>query len=186
MYPRVNAPSDFDYPADRLLKLRGILSAEEIRKPNNRNHKNEPMRYVIKRGLTTLTTIGCLTGFDSHVRRYFALGTRNSVEAAIYPYNDDFCPFSKGGDFGGRLGADLRGGGFAVEYPGHELLEHREEHWGDLLFAAHHAGQVDDAVLGPRFESLVHGGAVADAEELGSALHDVRDHQRRQSLCRPR
>jgi hypothetical protein len=32
------------------------------------------MRYVIKRGLTTLTMIGCLTGYESHVRRYFALG----------------------------------------------------------------------------------------------------------------
>ena len=32
------------------------------------------MRYVIKRSLTTLTTIGCLTGYESHVRPYFALG----------------------------------------------------------------------------------------------------------------
>ena len=77
MYPCVNAPSDFDYPAERLLKLRGILSAEEIRKPNNKDHKNEPMQYVIKRGLTTLTTIGCLTGFESHLRRYFDLGKRD-------------------------------------------------------------------------------------------------------------
>jgi hypothetical protein len=66
-------------------KLRGILSAEEIRTPNNKDHKGDPMRYVIKRGLTTLTTIGCLTGFESHVRRYFALGSRDSVEAAVYP-----------------------------------------------------------------------------------------------------
>ena len=72
MYPRVDAPSDFDYPAERLLKLRGILSAEEIRKPNSKDHKNEPMRYVIKRGPVTLTTIGCLNG------------EHDSVEAAVY------------------------------------------------------------------------------------------------------
>ena len=58
------------------------------------------MRYVIKRGLTTLTTIGCLTGFESHVRRYFAIGSRDSVEAAVFPYDDNSSPFSRGGDSG--------------------------------------------------------------------------------------
>ena len=100
MYPRIDAPSDFDYPVERLLKLRGILSAEDIRTPNNRDHKGDPMRYVIKRGHTTLTTIGCLNGFESHVRRYFTLGSRNSIEAVVYPYDNDSSPFSRGGDSG--------------------------------------------------------------------------------------
>ena len=100
MYPRIDATSDFDYPVDRLLELRGILSAEEMRTPNNKDSKGEPMRYVIKRGLTTLTTIGCLSGFESHVRRYFALGSRNSVEAAVHHYDNNSGPFSKGGDSG--------------------------------------------------------------------------------------
>ena len=100
MYPRIDAPSDFDYPAERLLKLRGILSAEEICTPNNKDDKGNPMRYVIKRGLTTLTTIGCLNGFESHVRHYIALGSRDSVEAAVYPYDNDSSPFSRGGDSG--------------------------------------------------------------------------------------
>ncbi|KAI6145492.1 hypothetical protein BKA82DRAFT_995627 [Pisolithus tinctorius] len=100
MYPPVDSPSDFDYPVDRLLKLRGILSAEEICTPNNKDHKGDPMRYVIKRGLTTLTTIGCLNGFESYVRRYFALGSRDSVETAVYPYDTISGPFSRGGDSG--------------------------------------------------------------------------------------
>jgi len=117
MYPPIDAPSDFNYPAERLLELRGILSAEEMRTPNNKNHKGDPMRYVIKRGHTTLTTIGCLTGFESHVRRYFALGSREPVEVAVYPYDNDFGPFSRGGDSGsiivdalGRFVALLTGG----------------------------------------------------------------------------
>ncbi|KAG8771551.1 hypothetical protein FRC19_003842 [Serendipita sp. 401] len=117
MYPRIDAPSDFDYPDERLLKLQGILSANEMRTPNNNDHKGDPMRYVIKRGLTTHTTIGCLTGFESHVRRYFALGSRNSVEAAVYPYDNDSGPFSRGGDSGsiivdalGKFVALLTGG----------------------------------------------------------------------------
>jgi hypothetical protein len=100
MYPRIDAPSDFDYPFERLLELRGILSAEEIRTPTNKDHKDDSMRYVIKRGLTTLTTIGCLSGFESHVRRYFTLGSRDSVEAAVYCYDSDSGPFSRGGDSG--------------------------------------------------------------------------------------
>ena len=90
MYPRIEPQSDFDYPADRLLELRGILSAKEIRTPNNKDHNDDPMRYVVKLGLTTLTTIGCLNGFESHIRRYFALGSRNSVEAAVYAYDNEF------------------------------------------------------------------------------------------------
>jgi len=108
MYPRIDVPSDFDYPDERLLKLRSILSAEEIRTPNNKDHKNEPMRYVIKRGYTTLTTIGCLCGFESHVRRYYTPGVQGSVEAAIYPYDNNSGPFSRGGDSGSII-VDARG-----------------------------------------------------------------------------
>jgi hypothetical protein len=117
MYPPINTPSDFDYPFERLLELRGILSAAEIRTPNNKDHKGDPMRYVIKRGLTSLTTIGCLNGFESHVRRYFALGSRDSAEAAIYRYDNDSGPCSKAGDSGtiivdalGKFVALLTGG----------------------------------------------------------------------------
>ena len=54
----------------------------------------------MKRGHATLTTVGRLTGFESHVRRYFTIGSRDSVEAAVYPHNEYFGPFSKGGDSG--------------------------------------------------------------------------------------
>jgi len=91
MYPHVDAPSEFDYPEDRLLKLRGILSAD---------FKGDSVRRVIKHGLTTLTTIGNLSGFESHVRRYFGMGVRDSVEAAIYSDDSDSGPFSRGGDSG--------------------------------------------------------------------------------------
>src|SRR5215211_5396485 len=63
------------------------------------------------------------------------------------------------------------------------LLEDREQHGGHLLFAAHHAGQVYDTVLGLGIEGLVHGGTLPDTQELGAALHDVRDHQRREQVA---
>ena len=55
---------------------------------------------TIKRGLTTLTTIGCLNGCEFHVRRYFALDPHGLVEAAVYPHDNDSGPFSGRGDSG--------------------------------------------------------------------------------------
>src|SRR5215211_2737035 len=63
------------------------------------------------------------------------------------------------------------------------LLEDREQYGGNLLLAAHHAGQVYNAVLGMGIEGLAYGGAVSDAQELGTALHDIRDHQRREQVA---
>ena len=63
MYPWCDAPSEFDYPVDRLFKLRGILSATQISQTSNHDSKGDPVRFVIKCGLATHTT-----GLDS-VRR---------------------------------------------------------------------------------------------------------------------
>ena len=117
MYPCFDAPTDFDYPLERLLKLRGIISAEETRIPNHKDPRGNPVQYVIKHGLTTLTTIGCLNGIESHVRRYCVLGHWDSVEAAVYCYDKNSGPFSRVGDSGsiivdafGKFVALLTGG----------------------------------------------------------------------------
>src|SRR5918995_2726438 len=62
-------------------------------------------------------------------------------------------------------------------------LKDREELGGDLLLAAHHAGEVYDTVLGPAVEGALDRGAVAGAQELGAALDDVRDHERREDVA---
>jgi len=107
MNPRNNAQSEFDYPEDHLFRLGAILSTTKICEPNNQDHNGDPVRYVIKRGLTTHTTIGRLAGFESHVRRYSVLGNLDSVEVAIYPYNNDSGPFSRGGDSGALIASSL-------------------------------------------------------------------------------
>src|SRR5687768_9090622 len=61
-------------------------------------------------------------------------------------------------------------------------LEDREELGGHLLLAAHDAGQVYDAVLDLGVERVLDRGALADAKELGPALDDVRNHQRREDI----
>lgn len=105
MYPRDDAQPEFDYPVDRLFRLSGILTADQISQPSSKDLENNPVRYVIKHGYTTGTTIGRLTGFESKVRLYGLAGTFTSVEAPVLPYgkNKHFGPFSRGGDSGAMV-----------------------------------------------------------------------------------
>ncbi|CAE6419968.1 unnamed protein product [Rhizoctonia solani] len=107
MYLWDGAQPEFDYPWDRLFRLRSILSPAKLRQPSGKDLNGDPMRYVIKRGLATRTTIGRLTGFASHKRRYSVLGKLDSVEVAVYPDNSHSGPFSKGGDSGALIAGSL-------------------------------------------------------------------------------
>ncbi|KAJ7600564.1 hypothetical protein C8J56DRAFT_813361 [Mycena floridula] len=117
-YPKPDKQHRFRYPVGRLLKLRNILTEHQMRHPDTKDHNNEACLYVIKRGLTTLTTIGHPNGFFSYVRQYFSNQThQDSKEWAILPYDNDSGPFSKGGDSGsiiasgaGEIGGLLTGG----------------------------------------------------------------------------
>ncbi|CAE6540131.1 unnamed protein product [Rhizoctonia solani] len=103
LYPRYDAPSEFDYPEDRIYLLKVILAAAKIKEPNSQDIKGDPTRFVFKRGLTTRTTVGRLNGFESCTRRYGPLGHFDSVEAAVYPYDNDSDPFSRAGDSGAAI-----------------------------------------------------------------------------------
>jgi hypothetical protein len=92
-----NMPSRFFYPNHRLLRLCGILSPDEICQPDTQIDEDEDSKddededdgyekyaredddededshlahLVIKRSFTSGTTIGPLTPFESHQRRY--------------------------------------------------------------------------------------------------------------------
>lgn len=103
MYPRDDAQSAFDYPAHRLFELKKIMTAAQVKAPNNLDLHGDPVRYVIKRGHTTFTTIGRLSGFESHRRHYGLLGTFDSIETVVFPYDNHSGPFSKGGDSGALI-----------------------------------------------------------------------------------
>lgn len=123
MYSRTDGQSSFKYPAERLLKLSAILTEDHMRHPNTKDHDGENCLYVIKRGLTTLTTIGRATGSFSYAREYFTNQThRDSIEWIILPYDNDSGAFSKGGDSGsmiatgtGEFGGLLTGGSGKTE-----------------------------------------------------------------------
>ena len=83
------------------------VTADQIKHPNSKDLKGDPARFVIKSGHTTGTTVGRLNGFESHVRYYGVLGKFDSIEAAVYAYDNDSGAFSRGGDSGAEIaGAD--------------------------------------------------------------------------------
>lgn len=99
----------FKYPVDRLYRLKSILPVSKIGEPANKDIMGDHTRFVLKRGVETHTTVGCLKGFDSHQRYTSLYGKLDSVEAAVYPYGDNKHPASGGGG-GGRIDCFGTGG----------------------------------------------------------------------------
>ncbi|CAL1713291.1 unnamed protein product [Somion occarium] len=96
-------PSEFKYPENGLLTLRGMLTADQVNNPNRLNLQGDRIRRVLKRGFTTGTTVGTLTRFMSFVRQYFPTGNLESLEVAILSHENDSGTFSKGGDSGSLI-----------------------------------------------------------------------------------
>lgn len=103
IYQRDDVPSDFKYPDNGLLVLRGMLTADQVNNPTNLNLEGDRLRRVLKRGFTTNTTVGTLTRFISFVRQYFPTGNKESLEVAILSHERDSGTFSKGGDSGSLI-----------------------------------------------------------------------------------
>ncbi|KIJ12527.1 hypothetical protein PAXINDRAFT_163883 [Paxillus involutus ATCC 200175] len=109
MYPRDDGTTTFKYPDDRLLPLRDMITEERMREPDMLDHDNEACLLVIKNGNATDVTIGGGNFLES-------------MEWAIYNYDNKSDVFSAPGDFGsiivdglGRIGGLLTGGTGKVE-----------------------------------------------------------------------
>ena len=124
MNSSTKAPPTFEYPDDRLLQLRGVISEELLRSPDMVDHDGEACLLVVKNGNATGVTIGRATGIFSYIRQYFVNQThQTSMEWAILPYDNDSKAFSAPGDSGsiiadglGRIGGLLTGGVGKTEY----------------------------------------------------------------------
>jgi hypothetical protein len=99
MYPRDDTQPEFDYPEDRLYCITHILNTQEIKEPNNHDLNNNPVCFIIKNGYTTGTTIDRLNSYESFKHQY-GIGTFDSIEATVYPYDTNSTVFSHGGDSG--------------------------------------------------------------------------------------
>ena len=81
----------FNYPRDRLLRLRGTITDYEMRMCK------EAGLMVMKNGRTTGLTVGRANNIYSHIRNYFDDGTtETSKEWPILPFDSESGVFSKG------------------------------------------------------------------------------------------
>lgn len=103
LYERDDVESTFKYPADGLLILRNILTAQQISNPDNKTLEGDLIRRAIKRGFTTNTTVGTISRFMSFARKYFPTGNLESIELPILPHENETGTFSKGGDSGSTI-----------------------------------------------------------------------------------
>ncbi|KAH7882679.1 hypothetical protein F5I97DRAFT_1816563 [Phlebopus sp. FC_14] len=140
MYGRVDVPHEFEYPEQGLLPLKGILSATDLMNPTSKNLTGEMIRRGLKRGFKTLTTVGTISMFMSHVRLYFATGNMDSVEVPILPHELVSGPFSRSGDSGAavvdalcRFVAVITGGTGKTDTSDITFATLMEWLWGDVI-----------------------------------------------------
>ena len=118
MHPNRRNSHSFDFPGDRLLKLRGTITDDEMRKPTMVDENGDGCIMVLKRGRTTGLTVGRANNIFSYTRIYFGgRYTGVSKEWAILPFDNKSGAFSAKGDSGsvvvdgaGRIGGLLTGG----------------------------------------------------------------------------
>jgi len=129
IYPDVRNAHSFEYPVDRLLRVRGTIPQHEICRPPSLDANSENFLMVMKHGNASGLTVGRASGLRSVVHNYLQGGvTKSTMEWAILQYDKNSSPFSLAGDSGacvvdgrGRLGGIITSGagwvdGFDVTY----------------------------------------------------------------------
>jgi hypothetical protein len=118
MYTNLQNAHTFEYPEDRLLRLKGTIPDQDMCHPPALDSNGEPCLMVVKHGNTTGLTIGRANDIRSCVCNYYEDGTTDfSMEWAILPFDNKSGAFSAPGDSGavvadggGRIGGIITGG----------------------------------------------------------------------------
>jgi hypothetical protein len=118
MFPHPSDQAGYRYPLYGLLQAHGVVEDAEIRDPKNLDITGEACLFVVKKGLTTKTTVGRANGLDSFTRTYDESGIKQtSLEIAVLSYDNKHGKFSDAGDSGsivlardGRIVGLLTGG----------------------------------------------------------------------------
>jgi len=109
MHPNIRNRHSFDYPEDRLLRLKGAIPEQEMIRPPALDQHGEPALMVIKNGAATGLTVGRANNVRSAVHYYYKDDIPDySMEWAILPFDRRSGAFSAPGDSGACV-ADGRG-----------------------------------------------------------------------------
>ncbi|KAG7094989.1 hypothetical protein E1B28_005786 [Marasmius oreades] len=125
-FPHPEADWEFEYPTDRLLPVRGVISDQLMCSPDMKDQDGKPCLLVVKHGNSSCTTLGRANGVFSVVRKYKAGDVavkETSLEWGIINFDTKSGVFSEGGDSGsaivdihGRIGGQLIGGSGSIEF----------------------------------------------------------------------
>lgn len=90
--------ADSDGTDNGLLRVSGVAEHDEIFHAQDTDHKGQKVILVVKNGMATGTTIGCVNGLKSFTRIDMpkcGIVKKTSLEVAILPYNP-FRSFTEG------------------------------------------------------------------------------------------
>lgn len=95
MNPNADSPTQFIYPACRLLKLSGVIPIKEMHNPQQLLKDGTKSMMVLKSGVATGTTIGCANSIFSYTQSHFENSPGViSKEWVILPVGGTSGPFS--------------------------------------------------------------------------------------------
>ncbi|KAH9053062.1 hypothetical protein EDB87DRAFT_1676932 [Lactarius vividus] len=101
MHPNLRNTHNFNYPSDRLLRLRGTITDNEMRKATMYDRDNKPCIIVLKRGRTTGLTVGRANNVFSCTRKYFGdNNTGISKDWVVLPFDNSHR--NRSGDFSAK------------------------------------------------------------------------------------
>ncbi|KAJ2924403.1 hypothetical protein H1R20_g12699, partial [Candolleomyces eurysporus] len=99
-WPNNTKPFGIGFPADGLLRIRGVVTPELLATPDCYDENGDPVFIVGKDGNSTDFTVGRYSGSEAYLCDEFG---QESIEVAVYNYSETSGNFSARGDSGSLI-----------------------------------------------------------------------------------
>ncbi|KAJ2927242.1 hypothetical protein H1R20_g9853, partial [Candolleomyces eurysporus] len=99
-WPNNTNPSGIGFPANGLLRIRGVVTRELLATPDCYDEDGDPVYIVGKDGNSTDFTVGRYSGSEAYLCDEFG---KESIEVAVYNYSQTSGNFSAKGDSGSLI-----------------------------------------------------------------------------------
>ncbi|EJD00197.1 uncharacterized protein FOMMEDRAFT_136267 [Fomitiporia mediterranea MF3/22] len=107
-WPNNTNPSGIKFPSNRMLRIQGVVTREQLANPDCYDENGDPVYIVGKVGCTTDFTVGRYSGLEAYLCDEFG---KESIEVAVYNYSKTSGNFSAKGDSGSVI---FTGGGLML------------------------------------------------------------------------
>ena len=107
-WPNNTNPSGTKFPSNRVLRIQGVVTREQLANPDCYDENGDPVYIVGKDGCTTGFTVGRYSGLEAYL---CDKSGKESIEVAVYNYSKTSGNFSASGDSGSLI---FTGGGLML------------------------------------------------------------------------